>query len=71
MAGDTVLASRLTRDGLRSIGAGESKTFRLPDARACDNGKVLAYQMQNLLGCRFSVRTDYAANTLTITRGGV
>lgn len=59
---------KLTRDDLRSISVGETKTFALPDARACDNGKSLAYQYQNILGCKFSVKTDYLANTLSITR---
>lgn len=62
---------KLTRDDLRSINVGETKTFTLLDAKACDNGKVLAYQFQNLLGCKFSVRTDYVANTLTITRNAL
>lgn len=62
---------RLTRDDLRSIEMGKTKTFALPDARACDNGKALTYQFQNLIGCKFSVRTDYTACTLTITRNAL
>lgn len=64
-------ATKLTRDDLRSIDVGRTKTFYLPDAKACDNGKSLAYQFQNLLGCKFSVQTDYTANTLTITRNAL
>ncbi len=71
MADDTGKASKLTRDDLRSIEVGRTRTFYLPDAKACDNGKALAYQFQNLLGCKFSVRTDYVANTLTITRNAL
>lgn len=62
---------KLTRDDLRSIEMGRTKTFSLPDAKACDNGKALAYQFQNLIGCKFSVQTDYTACTLTITRNAL
>lgn len=62
---------KLTRDDLRLIEVGKTKTFVLPDAKACDNGKALTYQFQNLIGCKFSVRTDYKANTLTITRNAI
>ncbi len=65
------LTSKLTRDDLRSLEIGETKTFHLSDAKACDNGKSVAYQLQNLLGCKFNVKTDYAANTLTITRNAL
>lgn len=59
---------KLTRDDLRSINVGETKTFTLPNARACDNGKSLAYQFQNILECKFKVATNYQSNQLTITR---
>lgn len=71
MADEKGKATKLTRDDLRSIDVGKTKTFYLPDAKACDNGKSLAYQFQNLLGCKFSVQTDYTANTLTITRNAL
>lgn len=62
---------KLTRDELRGIQVGQTKTYSLPDAKACDNGKSLAYQFQNILGCKFSVQTDYAANTLTIKKNSL
>lgn len=71
MVDETRKAIKLTRDDLRSIDVGMTKTFYLPDARACDNGKALTYQFQNLMGCKFSVITDYTANTLTITRNAI
>lgn len=71
MADEKGKATKLTRDDLRSIDVGRTKTFYLPDAKACDNGKSLAYQFQNLLGCKFSVQTDYTANILTITRNAL
>ena len=71
MANETNKVVKLTRDDLRSIEVGRTKAFTLPDAKACDNGKSLAYQFQNILGCKFSVQTDYVANTLTITRNAL
>jgi hypothetical protein len=62
---------RVTRDALRAMAVGETRTFELPDAQACDNGKSTAYQMQNLLRCRFSVSTDYVNNRLTITKNAL
>ncbi len=62
---------KVTREELRSMEMGESRTFELPNARACDNGKSVAYQMQNLLGCKFSATTDYPTNTLTITKNAI
>lgn len=62
---------RITRKELESMAMGETRTFTLPNARQCDNGKSTAYQMQNLLGCKFSVATDYAKNELTITKSAI
>ena len=59
---------KVTRDALRAMAVGETRTFELPDAQACDNGKSTAYQMQNILRCRFTVSTDYVNNRLTITK---
>lgn len=60
--------TRLTCDDLRSLEAGQTKSFSLPDARACRNGRALVYQYQHLLGCKFTTATDYVTNSLTITR---
>lgn len=42
---------KITREELRKMAIGETKTFTLPNAQACDNGKSIAYQFQNLIGC--------------------
>lgn len=62
---------KVTREDLRNMQIGETRTFDLPNAQACDNGKSVAYQMQNLLGCKFSVSTDYTSNKLTITKNAI
>ena len=53
---------------LRDMEVGDRLTVKLPDAKACDSGKVTAYQLQNHLGCKFSMETDYAKCELTITK---
>lgn len=58
----------LTCDDLRALTVGETKTFYLPDARACYTGKSLAYQLQNQIGCKFSIKADFAEKSLTITK---
>ena len=66
-----VKVEKVTRKELRNMEFGESREFELPSAQACDNGKSVAYQMQNLLGCKFGVTTDYPTNTLTITKNAI
>ena len=62
---------RITRKDLMEMQLGETKAFDLPSARACDNGKTIAYQLQNILRCKFSVSTDYAINRLTVTKSAL
>lgn len=62
---------KVTREDLRSMAMGETKVFTLPSAQACDTGKTVAYQLQNILGCKFTLSTDYATNSLTITKSAV
>lgn len=59
---------KVTRDILRGMKIGEVKSFMLPCAQACDTGKVMAYQMQNILGCKFTTKTDYSQNKLEIRK---
>lgn len=59
---------KITRDDLRAMADGETKTFELGTVGACESGRVTAYTMQHYMGCKFSVRTNYANKTLTITR---
>jgi 3-phenylpropionate/cinnamic acid dioxygenase small subunit len=62
---------KVTREHLRAMNVGETRTFTLPNAQACDNGKATAYQVQNLEHCKYSVQTDYVNNRLTITKNPV
>ncbi len=59
---------KITRDDIRAIGEGETKTFELGTMGACESGRVTAYTMQRHLGCKFHVRTNYANKTVTVTR---
>lgn len=62
---------RITRKDLTEMQLGETKAFDLPSARACDNGKTIAYQLQNILRCKFNVSTDYTINRLTVTKSAL
>lgn len=59
---------KVTREMLRSIRPGETGTYQLPNAAACDSAKVLAYQLNRIDGSKYSATTDYNSNTVKITR---
>ena len=59
---------KITRDDLRGIADGETRQFQLSTAKACYSGRATAYQLQNILGCKFRIISDYDKKTLTITR---
>ncbi|MDO5395804.1 MAG: hypothetical protein Q4F07_07560 [Bacteroidales bacterium] len=59
---------KVTRKALRDMAIGETRTFNLPDADAINSGKTLAYSLQHSLGVKFSAVSDFANNTLTITK---
>ena len=59
---------KLTREDLRSIEMGESKTFRLTDAAAIMSAAVNAAQTGTIDGCRYSCSRDYVEMTITVTR---
>lgn len=60
--------TRVTTEALREMQMGETVTFELPDAKAVDSGKALAYRYQHTLGCKLGAVSDYANNKLTITK---
>ena len=59
---------KLTREDLRSIGMGESKTFHLADAAALASAAVNAAQTGPIDGCRYSCSRDYVEMTITVTK---
>ncbi len=59
---------KLTREDLRSIGVGETKTFYLTDAAAIMSAAVNAAQTGAIDGCKFKCSRDYVENTITITK---
>lgn len=62
---------KVTRDILRNMQLGETRSFDLPTVEACESGKATAYQMQNMLGCKFQASTDYANKRLTLTKSAI
>lgn len=63
-----IVAKKVEKWMLERMQDGQTLTFQLPDALACNSGKSLAYQLQHVLGCKFRCKTDYEYPLLTITR---
>lgn len=59
---------KVTREDLRAIHDGESRTFELPTYAAVLSAKASAYACGRVEGCRFECRTDSDRPVLTITR---
>lgn len=59
---------KVTREDLRALHNGETRTFELPTFAAVQSAKSSAYLLGHLEGCRFSCTTDPANNSITITR---
>lgn len=59
---------KVTREDLRALHHGESRTFELPTFAAVQSAKSSAYILGHMEGCRFACTTDPAKNSITITR---
>ena len=59
---------RITRDDLRAMHNGESRTFELPTYDAILSAKASAYSLGRIEGCRFVFSTEPNRNRITITR---
>lgn len=59
---------KVTTEVLRYMATGEQRTFHLPNAAAIYTAKALAYRLGNIDGCRFGTASDFANNTITITK---
>lgn len=59
---------KVTREDLRAIRQGESRTFELPNYAAVLSAKASAYAFGRMDGCRFMCSTDPEKPVLTITR---
>ena len=59
---------KVTREDLRAIHNGETRTFELPSYAAVLSAKASAYAFGRIEGCRFVCSTDSEAPVLTITK---
>ena len=59
---------KLTTARLKALPPEKEVQIRLPTAAALNSAKSLTYQMQHVLNCKFTVRTDYAKGIISITR---
>ena len=59
---------KLTMTRLKELPDEQEVQMHLPTVAALNSAKSMAYQMQHVLGCKFTMHTDYANCTLSITR---
>lgn len=59
---------RITREDLRAIKLGESRTYELPTYGAILSARATAYATGRIEGCRFILSAEPDRNVLTITR---
>ena len=64
----TMKLERITRDDLRAIHEGESRTYDLPNYEAIQSARSTAYILGRIEGCRFAFATEPDSNRVTITR---
>lgn len=60
--------NKVTTEALRKMQVGETIVFALPDASAINTGKAIAYRAKHILRCQFKAASDFANNTLTLTK---
>jgi len=65
---ETIRIEKMTCKQLRALPYNKETVFKLPTAREILNACALAYKTQYLIDSRFTTRTDFIKNTLTITR---
>jgi hypothetical protein len=59
---------KLTMTRLKELPYGQEVQIHLPTVAALNSAKSMTYQMQHVLGCKFTVRTNYAGCNISITR---
>lgn len=58
----------VSREDLRAIRHGETRTFELPNAAAVYSARANAHILAPIEGCKFITQADLEKNTLTVTR---
>ena len=59
---------KVTRDELREMRVGQTRIFQLMEAKKVTSASVTAQQLKNEEGLEFTVKKDYAAKAVSITR---
>lgn len=59
---------RVTREDLRAMRMGESRTFELPSYAAVQSARTSAYYLGRVEGCRYTYTVEPERNVITITR---
>lgn len=64
----TMKTEKVTREDLRALHVGETRTYELPDYAACLSARAQAHGLAPLEGQRFATAIDQGTNTIHITR---
>lgn len=67
MKGDKRRGKGITEQ-LRAVPMGATIVLSLPNARAIDSYKSIAYKLRHELECRFKAKSDFANRRLTLTK---
>ena len=59
---------KVTRDELREMRVGQTRIFTLMEAKKVTSASVTAQQLKNEVGLEFTVKKDYKAKSVSITR---
>lgn len=59
---------KVTRKELRDMRIGQTRIFTLNDAKKVTSASVTCAQMKNEEGMEFTVKKDYEAKSISITR---
>ena len=59
---------KVTRDELREMRVGQTRIFTLMEAKKVTSASVTAQQLKNEEGLEFTVKKDYKAKSVSITR---
>lgn len=63
-----MVQEKVTRDELREMRVGQTRIFQLVEAKKVTSASVTAQQLKNEEGLEFTVKKDYAAKSVSITR---
>jgi hypothetical protein len=63
-----MVQEKLTRNELREMHIGQTRIIQFTHPRKVSSARVMCTQMKKEEGIEFTTKTDYASNSISITR---